>query len=121
MQAVFGDYSGNNHWLATLLQRGALKSWQVLGGHPVWSFQEWVVRLVPLAAGLGSLAALAGWMRWMGRPVAGLIATLFMALHPWHVRFSVEARGYSLMLFFFILTMWSMMKALRDGRKRDWL
>ena len=121
MQAVFGDYSGNNHWLATLLQRGALKSWQVLGGHPVWSFQEWVVRLVPLAAGLGSLAALAGWMRWMGRPVAGLVATLFMALHPWHVRFSVEARGYSLMLFFFILTMWSMMKALRDGRKRDWL
>ena len=120
-QAFFGDQSGNNHWLSTLLQRVTLKTWQALGGHPVWSFRESVVRLVPLAAGLGSLVALAGWLRWMGRPVTGLVAAVFMAVHPWHVRFSVEARGYSLMLLFFILTLWALMKALRDGRKRDWL
>lgn len=120
-QAFFGDKSGNNHWLSTLLQRLTLKTWQALGGHPVWSFQEWVVRLVPLTAGLASLAALAGWLRWMGRPVAGLVAAVFMAVHPAHVRFSVEARGYSLMLLFFILTLWMLLKALRDGRRRDWL
>ena len=120
-QAFFGDQSGNNHWLSTLLQRAVLKTWQAVGGHPVWSFRESVVRLVPLAAGLASLAALAGWLRWLGRPVTALVAVVFMALHPWHVRFSVEARGYSLMLLFFILTLWSVMKALRDGRKRDWL
>lgn len=120
-QTFFGDQSGNNHWLATLLQRVTLKTWQHFGGHPVWSFRESVVRLVPLAAGLVSLVALAGWLRWLGRPVAGLVAAAFMALHPWHVRFSVEARGYSLMLVFFILAMWSVMKALRDGRRRDWL
>lgn len=120
-QAFFGDQSGNNHWLSTILQRLTLKTWQVLGGHPVWSFQEWVVRLVPLAAGLASLAALAGWLRWLGRPVTALVAAVFMAVHPWHVRFSIEARGYSLMLLFFILTIWAVMKALRDGRKRDWL
>jgi hypothetical protein len=120
-QAFFGDQSGNNHWLATLLQRVTLKTWQALGGHPVWSFRESVVRLVPFAAGLASLLALAGWLRWLGRPVTALVAAAFMALHPWHVRFSVEARGYSLMLLFFILTLWAVMKALRDGRKRDWL
>ena len=120
-QAFVGDAGGTNHWLSTLLQRAVLKTWQALGGHPVWAFRETVVRLVPLAAGLASLVALAGWLRWLGRPVTALVAVVFMALHPWHVRFSVEARGYSLMLLFFILTLWSMMKALRDGRKRDWL
>ncbi|MDB6069432.1 MAG: hypothetical protein JWL81_603 [Verrucomicrobiales bacterium] len=120
-QAFFGDQSGNNHWLATLLQRGVLKVWQWAGGHPVWSFRESVVRLVSLAGGVGSLMALGGWLRWTGRPVGALVAVAFMALHPWHVRFSVEARGYSLMLLFFILTFWAMGKALRDGRKRDWL
>jgi hypothetical protein len=121
LQAFFGDQSGNNHWLATLLQRVVLKTWQEFGGHPEWSFREWVIRLVPLAGGVGSLVLLAGWIRWMGRPVAALIATAFMALHPWHVRFSVEARGYSLMLCFFILTLWALMKALQEGRKRDWI
>lgn len=120
-QAFFGDQSGNNHWLSTLLQRGVLKTWQAVGDHPVWSFRESVVRLVPLTAGLVSLVALAGWLRWLGRPVTGLVAMLFMTLHPWHVRFSLEARGYSLMLLFFILALWTVMKALRDGRKRDWL
>ncbi len=120
-QAFFGDQSGNNHWLSTLLQRVTLRTWQILGGHPLWSYRESVVRLVPLAAGLASLVALAGWLRWLGRPVTALVAVAFMALHPWHVRFSVEARGYSLMLLFFILALWAVMKALRDGRKRDWL
>ncbi len=119
--AIFGDRNGNNHWLATVLQRACLKVWQALGGHPEWSFRESVVRLPVLAAGVASLAALAGWLRCLGRPVAGLAAVTFMALHPWHVRFSVEARGYSLMLLFFILTLWTLTVALRKGRTRDWL
>jgi Dolichyl-phosphate-mannose-protein mannosyltransferase len=120
-QAFFGDFSGNNHWLATHLQRLALKSWQAAAQQPAWAFEEWVIRLVPLAAGLAALAALAGWLRWLGRPVAGLVAAVFLAVHPWHMRFSLEVRGYSLMLLFFILTLWAMSKALREGRLRDWL
>lgn len=120
-QAIFGDFSGNNHWLATVLQRFALKTWQMAGHHPGWAFQEWVIRLVPLTAGLASLGAMAGWLRWLGRPVAGLVAAGFMAVHPWHVRFSLEVRGYSLMLLFFILTFWAIGRAMQRGRGRDWL
>ena len=119
-RAFFSDYSGANHWLSSHLQRVALKTWQSLTHQPVWAFEEWVVRLVPLTAGLASLAALAGWLRWMGRPGAGLLAAAVLAVHPSHVRFSVEARGYSLMLLFFILTLWAVTRALRYGRKRDW-
>jgi len=46
---------------------------------------------------------------------AGLLAVLLLALHPWHIRYSTEARGYTLMLLFFILTVWALMA----GRPRD--
>lgn len=119
--AFFCDYYGANHWLATHLQRLVLQAWQAMGGRPVWAFEEWVVRLVPMSAGLATLIALASWLRWMGRPLAGLVAAGFLALHPLHLRFCLEARGYSLMLLFFVLTLWAICRALRLGRKRDWV
>jgi hypothetical protein len=41
-------------------------------------------------------------------------------LHPWHVRYSSEARGYALLLFFLVLATWAMVSALGNGRWRDW-
>lgn len=120
-QAFFSDQYGANHWLATHLQRLVLKGWQLVAHRPAWDFEEWVVRLVPLGAGVVLLAAQALWIRSLGRPLAGLVAAGFLALHPSFIRFSVEARGYSLMLLFFVLTLWSISRALRFGRKRDWL
>ncbi len=119
-QTVFGDRSGNNHWLASILQRATLDAWQKLTGREAWAFDERIVRLVPLTAGLASLAALAFFGRRLGGSVMGLTAAALMALHPLHVRFSVEARGYSLMLLFIILALWMLLNALEFGRKRDW-
>ena len=120
-QTFFGDQSANNHWLATVLQRLSLEAWRKAGGREAYEFREEIVRLPPLLAGLGSLAALALFLRRVGAPRAGLIAAAFLALHPWHVRFSVEARGYSLMLLFLILSLWALVNALERGRKRDWV
>ncbi|MFN0129555.1 MAG: hypothetical protein ACKV19_23055 [Verrucomicrobiales bacterium] len=119
--AFFYDRYGANHWLAAHLQRLSLAAWHRLARKPVWAFEEWVVRLVPLGAGLGAIVALAAWMREMGRPSAGLAAAAFLSLHPSHVRFCAEARGYSLMLFFLILALWAVWRALRFGRWRDWV
>jgi hypothetical protein len=120
-QTVFGDQAGNNHWLATILQRLTLEGWQKLGGRSRWEFDERVVRLVPLVAGLLSLAALAGFLRSESDAMEGIVAAAFMEFHPWHIRFSAEARGYSLMLLCFILALWLAMRALRRGRVGDWL
>ncbi len=120
-QTIFGDRSGNNHWLGSILQRAGLDTWQRLTGRSAWEFDERVVRAVPLAAGLASLLAMGLLARRLGGPVLGLAATALMALHPLHVRFSVEARGYSLMLLFFVLSLWVLVRALEMGRRRDWL
>lgn len=120
-QTVFGDRSGNNHWLGSILQRLTLDTWQRLTGRPAWDFDERVVRLAPLLAGLGSLVALGFLGRRLGGPILGLTAALIMTLHPQHVRFSIEARGYSLMLLFFTLAVLALLRALEIGRRRDWL
>ena len=121
LQTIFGDRSGNNHWLGSILQRVCLDSWQWWGGRQSWDFDERVVRLVPLLAGLGSLVALGFLARRLGGSALGLSSAAVMALHPQHLRFSIEARGYSLMLFFFILALLAILRAAESGRRRDWL
>lgn len=120
-QAIFGDQEGNNHWLATLSQRLSLRAWQAMTGREIWAFDERIVRLVPLMAGLGSLVVLAWFLRDLGHSVEGLVAALFMEFHPWHIRFSTEARGYSLMLLFFIAALWLMFVVWRTGRLWHWV
>lgn len=120
-QTVFGDQQGNNHWLFTLSQRVLLNGWQRVASREVWEFDERVARLVPFMAGLGSLIALAAFLRSLGRPLEGLVAAMFMEFHPWHIRYSAEGRGYTLMLLFFILATWTGLKAARSGSLRHWL
>lgn len=119
-RAFFYDPYGANHWLGTHSARLSLMAWQKLSGQPKWRFEEWVVRLVPLAAGIGAVVALGGWLAAQGRPLAGLVAAAFLSLHPLHLRFCAEVRGYSLMGCFFVLTLWAATRAVRQGRRRDW-
>lgn len=118
---LWDDRTGGNHFLFSILQKATLDVWRALGHHPVWAFDESISRLPLLAAGLGSIIVFALFLNWLGRPTAGLCGALWFALHPWHIRYSTEGRGYILMLFFFILAVWALFIALRDGRWRWWL
>ena len=119
---VFSDDSGggNNHYLYSILARTTLEAWRKLTHQPDGAFSEVVLRFWPLLAGLGALWAMAGWLRRLGMPGVGMLAAVLMAIHPWHLRFSGEARGYMLMLFIFILTLWAWTNAFERGRWRDW-
>ena len=44
-----------------------------------------------------------------------------MAIHPWHVRYSSEARGYTMLIFFLLAGIYFLISALEDGRWRWWL
>ncbi len=118
---AFDDRTCGNHYLFSLTQRGTLELWRWWKGLPADAFDETVSRLPPFAAGIGSLVLLALMLRWLGRPGAGLAAALMLALHPWHVRYSTEARGYTMMLFFLVLAVWLALVALRSGRWKWWL
>lgn len=120
-QTAFDDRTCGNHYLFSLSQRATLDLWRWWRGLPAEAFDETVSRLPPFAAGLGSLVALAGMLGWLGRPGSGLAGALMLALHPWHVRYSTEARGYTLMLLFLVLSIWLALVALKNGRWRWWL
>jgi uncharacterized membrane protein len=48
-------------------------------------------------------------------------AAWLLAMHPWHIRYAVEMRGYALMLFFLALALGSLVRALRTDGLRWWL
>ncbi len=121
-QATFwNDQNGGNHYFFSVLQRLTLSCWRSLKGLPDTAFDESISRLPPFAAGLASIALAALLLRWLGRPRAGLWLALLLALHPWHIRYSTEARGYALMLCLFLAFLWFLLLAAREGRWRWWL
>jgi hypothetical protein len=87
----------------------------------LWGGSEFAIRLP--AALLGSVSVLlvfkVGEILW-GRK-EGLIAAFLLAISAYHVQYSQEARDYSLMVFFSLLSLVFLLKALGQGRKRMWL
>ncbi|MEI6537386.1 MAG: glycosyltransferase family 39 protein, partial [Verrucomicrobiaceae bacterium] len=120
-ETFFGAVHGpNNHVLFSVLSRLSLDAWRVVTRQSGDAFTEWVARIPSLAGGLLSIVALALLMRRWGAGWPGLLAVAFMALHPWHVRYSTEARGYGLMLGLFPLWLLALTNALESNRWRHW-
>jgi len=102
------DYSPNNHVLHHLLARLSNEAGILLGqASPPQAFDnarenlplvgEPFLRLPSALA--GSLAGIVlAWPLRRARPVLALLVALLMALHPWMIALSTEARGYALML-----------------------
>jgi Dolichyl-phosphate-mannose-protein mannosyltransferase len=86
-----------------------------LGGAPEW------VRLPSLLAGTATipLVYLLG-ARTVGRP-AGLIAAAVMALSPFVIYYSGEARAYALMMAFVTASTLALLAAIRTERTRWWV
>lgn len=121
-QTFFSARHGpNNHVLFSVTSRLCLEGWRKITDRKSTEFTEWVARVPSLAGGLVSLAGLALLLRRWGVPWLGLLAALFMALHPWHVRYSTEARGYALALAFYPFLLLVLSHALDRGRWRAWL
>jgi len=118
---IWDDQTGGNHYLFSALQKVTMDTWRAVKGLPPDAFDETISRLPLLAGGLGSIVAIALFLGWLGRPNAGLLGALYFALHPWHIRYSTEARGYILMLLFFTLAVWALFHALRSGTWRSWV
>lgn len=118
---LFFCKAGNNHHLNSALNRIALSTWRFCTNTPREEFSEAVLRTPALLAGLLTISLVFVLGCQMGAPWAGAGAAALLALHPWHIRYAVEARGYSLMLFFLCLTLVALIRALRTDRISAWL
>jgi hypothetical protein len=119
-RALFLNERSNNHLWCTVEARVAHWVWRVVGGHAGTEFSEVAMRMPAFIWGVGTVGAttLLGAML-AGR--GGLAAGLLLGVHPWHVRFATEMRGYSAMLLALVLGLIFLRQALSDGRWRWWL
>jgi 4-amino-4-deoxy-L-arabinose transferase-like glycosyltransferase len=118
---LFENRQANNHLLNSLLSRISLDLWRSATGAAPDAFRESVTRLPNFLAGLGTIFLMFLLGRAIGSPLAGVAAAWLLALHPWHIRYAVEMRGYSLMLFFVALALLALVRALRTDGIRWWL
>lgn len=110
----------NNHVLHSILARISVSVWKLFrspGGPP---FSEAALRIPAYLFGILSISALALLLKEIGLPRAGVIAAFLLALHPWHIRYASEARGYSMLLTFLPLMIFFWLRAMRSNRWPDW-
>ncbi len=112
---------GNNHFLYSVVGRVSLDVWRWLGGQPRAAFDETAFRLPSLLGGLAAIVVIALLVGRLGFPDAGWIAAWLLALHPWHVRYSAEGRGYALMILCLLGALYCLVNALQRGNWHWWV
>lgn len=113
--------SMNNHVLQTAASRMANAAWQDISGRDRPEFSERAVRMPSFVAGLASVLLLGVLGTLVGGPRSGIGASLLLALSPWHLRYAVEGRGYSLMILFVIAALLASVLAIERRQLRWWL
>ena len=120
LDTVWGNREANNHGFFSVLARFAYDTWRATSDGVPGQVREVPLRLPALLGGLLGVFAVARLGRSMGFVGGGLFAALLVAVHPWHLRYSTEARGYGLLLGFAVLAAWCLVEALRDDDRPRW-
>jgi len=124
-------------WLLTRSTPGRLLEYLREDIHPplfyllVWCWtglagaQEWALRFVSAVAGTLTVPLLfwtaAGLPGRAGRPATGIWAALFLALSPFHLHYSQEAKAYALLLMFCVGAAGCLLRAAgRAGGRVPW-
>jgi hypothetical protein len=111
----------NNHPLFSLL---AKTSHTLLPPKPDpadFYFSETALRLPAYLAGLLGIVLFARLAMLLRMPEAGICGIIWMVLHPYFIRYGVDARGYSLLFALVPAMLIFLTLALRQGHWRHWL
>ncbi len=79
-----------------------LHFWMFFGHSEVW------IRLLPVLFSLGSITVVYAIGKRIADEKTGLIAALFLALNPYHLWYSQEARPYMMLVFFVSLSVYAL-------------
>ena len=93
-----------NHAPMSLAQKASLAVWRQFTGAEPSDFSEIAVRMPAfLASGIAVLML----MRLIGMAKGVTIGALLLMLHPWHLRYGVEARAYAFIVPLCIIYSWN--------------
>lgn len=119
---AFHDYrKPNNHVLHSVLARISVALWKPFRDPSGAPFSEMALRVPAFLFGIASVATIALLLKELGLARAGVLAACILALHPWHIRYASEARGYSIVLCLLPLLLVFWLRAVRNGCWRWWL
>lgn len=107
-----------NHPVFTLPAKLCHNVWQKVTGAAPGTFSEVVLRLPVLLGGLAALLLTARLATRAAGERAGLTAAALIALHPWLIRYGVDARSYGLTVFFMAAALYSLERATSDASPR---
>jgi hypothetical protein len=113
--------STTNHVFQSILARLSHSAWRTIARPAGLQLSEAAARLPSYLSGIllvGLVALLAARfdLAWEGALAAWLIA-----IHPWHLRFASEARGYGLVALLILLSCLLALNALNTGHWRWWI
>ncbi len=120
-EALFENRLGNNPVFLSVACQASLRLWRAVSGAERERFDIVALRMPVFLAGLGSIAALWWLLQLWGLRAAAAIAALLAAVHPMHIDYSLQARGYAFVLLFVPLALGFAWRAVRRDRWRDWL
>lgn len=121
VDTLWYNTAGNNSQPHSILSRLSYTAWRRLFGGADGEVNEGAVRLPALVVGLSGLLLLGVCLGDIAGPRAGQLGMLAGAVHGWHVRYSTEARGYSLLILGVVMMLTFLHQALRTGTWRNWL
>lgn len=87
-----------NHAPMSLAQKTSLTTWRSFTGAPDHDLSDLAARVPSLLASALAVVLMAWLLRLWGRPGVGVMAGLLLAVHPWHMRYGVDARAYALVV-----------------------
>ena len=120
-EETFWENKANNGVLYSVVARLFDDAWRPTDGSAEGLVNELALRYPSLIAGLLSIVAVALLGRVLFSSSVGLAAAFFLAVHPWHLRYSTEARSYAIVILLVTLAMLCLVIALRNNRWRWWL
>ncbi|HLY12455.1 MAG TPA: glycosyltransferase family 39 protein [Planctomycetota bacterium] len=92
-----------------------LQAWSVFGGSEAW------LRALSVALGLGSIPLLYRLASRIGGPKAGLLASGFLTISPYHVYYSREARSYALLFLLCIVSLDLLLDLAAQRHRGKWV
>ncbi len=120
-ETMWQNKAGNNLAPCSIFGRLSYDVWRKISNAPEGAVSETAVRLPQFVAGMVSLVVLWLAMRRMGGARLAWCVLVLLALHPWHVRYSTEARSYGFLLLAVAWCFYALQRALEDHQWRWWL
>ena len=120
LETVYGYGTPNNHTLFSIASRACEDAWNSVVKPHGFPVVEWPFRVPALIFGVLAVAAMAWLLKEFGLPGAGVAAAFLLGIHPWHIRYASEARGYSLLIFLVPVLFVFWRRAVITGRWKWW-